>query len=406
MKILLVNKFFFRKGGAETVFFDTAKILKDKGHGICFFSMHHANNITSSYEKYFISNVDYENNSLKNIFKASGRILYSVEAMRNVERLIEKEKPDIAHLHNIYHQISPSFLSILKKKKIPIVLTLHDYKLVCASYSMLSNLTVCESCRNGKYYNCFLKRCVKSSTAKSFLNTIEMYLHHKIMNVYNLVDCYISPSQFLKQKVKEMGFAGRIKYLPNFIQLSHFSPRYDWKEKTIVYFGRLSHEKGLLTMIRAVKNLDIKLKIIGDGPLRNYLQSMVKNTDTRNVSFLGYKSGKELKDEICKSMAVIVPSEWYENNPMSVIEAFALGKPVIGARIGGIPELVQDNETGLTFKSGNQLDLREKICTLLSDPKSISQMGRNARHFAESRLSEETHYQGLMKIYQFVSEPK
>jgi glycosyltransferase involved in cell wall biosynthesis len=399
MKILLINKFFYRKGGAETVFFDTAKLLQDKGHEVSFFSMHHKNNEKSAYEKYFISNVDYESYSLKNSIQSSGRILYSIEAIRNIEKLIDDEKPDIVHLHNIYHQISPSFFSVLKKKKIPIVMTLHDYKLVCASYSMLNNLQVCELCRNGKYYNCFIKGCVKNSRAKSLLNTIEMYLHHKIIHVYNLVDCYISPSQFLKNKVMEMGFSGKIKYLPNFIQLAHFKPQYDWKEQSFVYFGRLSHEKGLLTMIKAVKDLNVKLKIIGDGPQNDVLQSIVRNKNIQNISFLGFKSGNELKDEIGKSMAVIVPSEWYENNPMSVIEAFALGKPVIGARIGGIPELVIDDETGLTFEAGSEWDLREKISNLLNNLNAISKMGRNARFYAESRLSEETHYQGLMDVY-------
>jgi glycosyltransferase involved in cell wall biosynthesis len=399
MKVLLVNKFFYKKGGAETVFFDTAKLLQDKGHEVSFFSMHDRNNVKSAYEKYFISNVDYESYSLKNSIKSSGRILYSIEAIRNIEKLIDDEKPDIVHLHNIYHQISPSFLSVLKKKKIPIVMTLHDYKLVCASYSMLNNLQVCELCRNGKYYNCFFKKCVKNSRAKSLLNTIEMYLHHNVFHVYNLVDYYISPSQFLKNKVMEMGFSGQIKYLPNFIQLAHFRPQYDWKENAFVYFGRLSHEKGLLTMIRAVKDLDVKLKIIGDGLQKDVLQSIVRNQNIQNISFLGFKSGNELKDEISRSMAVIVPSEWYENNPMSVIEAFALGKPVIGARIGGIPELVLDNETGLTFESGSEGDLREKISHLLNNLNAISQMGRNARLYAENRLSEETHYQGLMDVY-------
>lgn len=399
MKILLINKFFYKKGGAETVFFDTAKLLQDNGHDVSFFSMHHSDNIQSEYDRYFVSNVDYESHNLKNVIKSSGRILYSFEATHCIKKLIEKERPDIVHAHNIYHQLSPSFLSLFKKEKIPIVMTLHDYKIVCASYSMLHKLMVCESCRNGKYYNCFIKKCVKDSWAKSLLNTIEMYLHHKVLNAYGLIDCYISPSIFLKNKIKEMGFPGIVKRLPNFINLEQFIPDFNWQENSIVYFGRISQEKGLLTLIEAVGGIDIKLKIIGDGPIKEKLESVVKNQNLDNVSFLGFKSGDDLRDEIKKSMAVIVPSEWYENNPMSVIEAFALGKPVVGARIGGIPELVSDFETGITFESGNKVDLRDKIKWLIDNPDDLMRMGKNARSFAEKELSDTIHYHRLMALY-------
>lgn len=237
---------------------------------------------------------------------------------------------------------------------------------------------------------------------KSLLNTIEMYFHHNILNIYRNVDCYISPSQFLKNKVLEMGFTGKIQWIPNFIDLDLFPPGYEWEEDSIVYFGRISKEKGLLTLIQAAMESDLKLKIIGDGPIRKELQSIVKEKDIQNVFFLGFKSGDELRDEIKKSMTVIVPSEWYENNPMSVIEAFALGKPVIGARIGGIPELVIDNETGLTFESGSTPDLKDKINWLVAHPEEISRMGRNARKMAEQEFTSETHYERLMRLYNSV----
>lgn len=399
MKILLINKYYYRKAGAEVVFIDSAKLLSDKGHEISFFSMHHKNNLQSSYDQYFISNVDYEDHSLKNIIKSSGRILYSFEAARCVKKLIKAERPDIVHMHNIYHQISPSILSVLKEAGIPMLMTLHDYKPVCACYSLLNNSKICEKCSNGRYFNCFIKKCVKNSWVKSLLCTIEMYLHHNFFHYYDLVDCYISPSQFLKNKVLDMGFSGRIAVLPNFITLDDFIPQYSWKEKSIVYFGRLAETKGVLTLIEAAARLKVELKIIGDGPIRDKLQSMVKNYKINNVNFLGYKSGSELKNEIANSMAVVVPSEWYENYPMSIIEAFALGKPVIGSRIGGIPELITDYETGITFETGNTNELQEKINWLIDNPDEILRMGRNARYFVEDQLSSEKHYQGLMKLY-------
>ncbi len=406
MKILLANKFFYLKGGSEYVFFEQAELLKRKGHKIIFFSMKHPENFPSEYEKYFINQVDYEKGGMKNKLSASFKLLYSFEAKRKIEELIRNEKPDIAHLHNIHHQISPSILHTLKKYNIPTVLTLHDYKMVCASYSMLADNEICQACRNGRYYNCFLKKCVKNSRIKSLLNTIEMYLHHKILHIYDLVDVFISPSRFLKDKLREMGFKREIVYLPNFVNVDEFEPQYEPKEKTIIYFGRLSREKGLFTLIEGVKDLDVKLKIMGEGPVRESLELGVRSRElgvrsegVGDVEFLGYKAGKDLKDEIRKSMFVVVPSEWYENNPRSIIEAFALGKTVLGSNIGGIPELIKDKERGLLFEPQNKEDLREKMQYLLQNPQKIIEMGRNARKFVEVELNEEKFYKRLMEIY-------
>jgi len=402
MKILLANKYFYLKGGAETSFFQTAKLLEDKGHKVIFISMIHPRNLPSIYEKHFVSNVNYEQGNLIDNINASLKILYSFEARRKIEKLIKDKKPDIAHLNNIYHQISPSILHSLKRFDIPVIMSLRDFKLVCASYSMLCDGKICEVCKAGRYYNCFFRGCVKNSKAKSLLNTIEMYLHHKILHIYDLVDVFISPSRFLKSKLKEMGFKDKIVYLPNFVNIDEFIPKYDWDESSIVYFGRLSKEKGLFTLIEAVKGLNVKLKIIGEGPMKEALGCRVKDEGIKNVELLGYKTGEDLKDEIRESMFVVLPSEWYENNPRSIIEGFALGKPAIGSRIGGILELVKDNETGLTFKTGNADDLREKIIHLFKKPAEIETMGRNARKMVEEEFNSEKHYEKLIEIYKQV----
>lgn len=405
MNILLANKFFYRRGGAENSFFETADLLKQKGHKIIFFSMKHERNLPSDYEKYFISNVDYDSPGLINKIDASLKLLYSFEAKRKIEDLIKNEKPDIAHLNLIYHQISPSILHVLKKFKIPVVMTLRDYKLVCASYNMLVQGINCEACKNGRYYQCFLKRCVKGSLVKSLLNTVEMYLHHKIMSIYDFVDIFIAPSKFLKNKMEEMGARGKFVYLPNFIKVEEFQPQYEWKENSIVYFGRLSEEKGLRTLMKVMKDISkisLVLKIIGVGPLKTELETITKKDNLKNIRFLGYMSGDELNTEIKNSMFVVLPSEWYENNPRTIIEGFALGKPVIGSRIGGIPELVRDGETGLTFQPGNSEDLKEKILLLANNPKMINYMGKKARSFVEEELNSERHYKNLMEIYKQV----
>jgi glycosyltransferase involved in cell wall biosynthesis len=226
-----------------------------------------------------------------------------------------------------------------------------------------------------------------------------MYLHHRVLKPYEKVDVFISPSRFLKQKTEEMGFKGKVVHLPNFINPSDYEPCFDSRNGTIVYFGRLSREKGLRTLIDAVKGLDISLKVIGTGPEKQNLEAKVVAERIANVSFLGYKTGRELHREIANSGFAVVPSEWYENNPRAIIEAFALGKPVLGANIGGIPELVRSGETGLTFESGNANDLRERILHLMKDKSALSRMGRAARCFVEKELNPRSHYERLMQIY-------
>ncbi|MCZ2845668.1 MAG: glycosyltransferase family 4 protein [Candidatus Bathyarchaeota archaeon] len=401
MKILLVNKFFPLKGGAETSFFDIAKVLKDNGHIVAFFSMMHPENFDSPYSKYFVSEVDFENvGSFIQKIKASGRILYSLEARKKIEELVKKEKPDIVHLNNIHHQISPSILYTLKKYNLPIVMTLHDYKIVCPVYLMFSKGRLCEKCKGRKYYYCLLNRCCKDSYLKSFLNTLEMYLHHSILHVYDLVDVFISPSKFLKDKIAEMGFNTEVFHLPNFINANDFALSYTWNKNTMVYFGRLSQEKGLFTLLSAIKGLGLKCKIIGDGPLKENLERRIKEEILTNVSFFGYKRQEELRVEVQKSMFVVLPSQWYENSPRSAWEAFALGKPVVASRIGGIPELVKDNQTGLTFEPGNTDDLKEKILYMIKNPDKVIEMGKNGRKFVEEKSNPERYYRELMKIYQ------
>lgn len=401
-KVLLANKFFYLKGGDAKVFFDTADLLKQNGHTPVFFSMEHPENFPSEFSPYFVSHIDFNGASKASQLKAFGRIIYSVEAKQRVNRLVGQERPDIAHLHNICHQISPSILDSLSKHSIPSVMTLHDYKLTCPAYTLLSGDGVCEECRDGKYYKVAQHKCTKQSFLKSTLSALEMYIHHQLLHIYSKVDVFISPSAFLKNKIQEMGFRGEVVHLPNFIDSARFTPAFDNDGHTFIYLGRLSAEKGLLTLLKAVSELKGKfsLKIIGDGPLREDLVAYTKDKKLSNIEFLGYMQPDAIKKEIAKAVFTVVPSEWYENNPMSVIESFALGKPVLGARIGGIPELVRDGETGQTFEAGNADDLREKILRLLSQPHEIDNMGRRARAFVEEELNPDKHYDGLIAIYE------
>ena len=395
-----MNKFLYPKGGDAISTLNTAALLSSNGHRVDLWGMAHPLNPKYAYSDYFVSYVDLNNpGNLKRQAKTALNMLYSFEARSRFEALIKKIKPDIIHLNNFAHQISPSILHVCKEYKLPVVMTMHDYKLVCPVYTLLNNGKVCEKCARGRYLSCFKNKCAKNSKLKSLISAIEMYLHHKILRIYDLVDVFISPSVFLKNKIEDMGFKGKTAYLSNFVQIDEFWPQYSARNNSIIYFGRLSEEKGIGTLIDAVKDLDVCLKIVGEGPIKESLSSKVKSEKLNNVIFSGYKSGEELKEEIRESRFSVVPSEWYENNPRSIIESFALGKPVLGARIGGIPELVKDNETGLTFEPGNARDLKAKISYMINSPDKIGRMGVNARVFVEKELNPGKHYQKLMEIY-------
>lgn len=401
MNLLLVNKYFYVRGGADKVFFEEAALLASKGHKLGFFSMDHPRNAPSPYAGYFVSGVDYEERlGLWRAVREAGRILYSWEAKQNLRRLLERERFDLVHMHNIYHQISPSILDAIAEAGLPAVMTLHDYKMVCPTYNLLSKGRICERCSRGRYFHGFLRRCAKDSYSRSFVNMAEMYLHHRILGLYGKVALFIAPSRFLKDKVLAMGFPGEVRYVPNFINAAAYRPQFGGRERSLVFFGRLSKEKGLETLIQAMAGIPGTLKLIGEGPERPRLEALVHQERLDNVQFWGYCQADALFAEVKKSWFAVIPSEWYENNPLSVLEAFALGKPVVAARSGGIPELVRDFDTGLTFEPGNVGDLREKIRYLLQDSELIVQMGQNARRYVEKELNPERHYAELLKIYE------
>jgi len=405
MKILLINKFLYMKGGDAVSTIATGNLLRNHGHQVSFWGMEHPKNPPYPYRHLFIPYLDFNQpGGAVHQLSLAFNILYSMEAKRKIRKLIEIDKPDIVHLNNFAHQISPSILDVFDEHRIPVVMTMRDYKLVCPSYSMLGpDGKQCEKCKNGKFYWCFLTKCVKGSYAKSLLNTLEMYFHRSI-HIYDKIDIFISPSEFLKKKVKEMGFKKEVVCLPNFIEINEFIPQFAPRGNRFVYFGRLSREKGIFTLIEAMKGLKCDLAIIGEGPIKGSLMAKVEKEGLDNICFPGYKTGVNLHAEIKNSIAAILPSEWYENNPRTVMESFALGKPVIGSRIGGIPELVIDGETGLTYNPGDAGDLRSKIELLLGDAALVIKMGKRARKFVEDNLNPGKHYNELIEVYQQAME--
>ncbi|MFX0117412.1 MAG: glycosyltransferase family 4 protein, partial [Candidatus Hodarchaeota archaeon] len=388
----MINKFYYVRGGTERYCFDMTKLLQRKGHTVIPFSMRHDRNRESEYAEHFVEEISFERSTnpwrpLTSI-KAATRAVYSREAERNLEGLIRNTRPDIAYLHNIHHHISLSILPVLKKHNIPAIWRLHDYSLFCPNYLFsYSRQAICEACSGGRYYQVVLRKCRRDSRAASLVAGFGAYLN-RWLRLCDLVDLFVAPSHFLKEKMVQHGLdAKRLIVIPNFIELSAFEPlpppsplsgpslspgdlkeREKEEEGYLLYFGRLSKEKGLGTLIEAVAQVpDIRLKIVGDGPQCQELQALAKHTVRGRVEFAGYQPTEELITTLKSAQMVVLPSEWYENCPYTILEAFAARKPVIASNIGGIPELVEDRRDGLLFEPGNSEELTDRLRLLLHD---------------------------------------
>ncbi len=416
MRVLLVNKFFYNSGGAQTVLFQTKRLLERYGHEVIPFAAQDARNLPSDYSDYFVSNVELRQKASPlgvlqpRLWATAGRILYSREAERKMEALIRATKPDIAHLHNIYHQLSPSILRPLQRHGIPTVLTLHDYKLICPNYTLVSRGSVCERCKGHKYYQAVLQGCVKNSRLQSALCALEAYVHRAWGIYARGVDKYIAPSRFMRQKMMEFGLdGGRIVHVPNFLNLEDYEPSASF-DNYFVYSGRLEEVKGVATLLEAVGNSRVaprfELRIAGDGEQRAALEAHPRANGSNHVRFLGWLSPREVGSLLRGAMFSVMPSQWYENAPLSIYEAYAYGKPVVASRIGGIPELVEEGRTGLLFQPGDPHELQRKIDYLLTHPAQVTEMGKNARKLAEKAYGPDRHYQLLMKVYAGAQESR
>lgn len=399
MKILQVNQFYYPRGGAERYFLDLTKALENQGHEVAVFSMHHPKNWPTVWNKYFISRISFNEKSLKYHLKTPGRVLYSLEAKRKFSQLLDNFQPDIIHIHNIYHHLSPSILSVAKKRKIPVVMHLHDYKLICPNQSLFMKGAYCERCRPNKYYQCLLNRCVKDSFSASALATIEMYLHHSLLKIYEKnISLFIAPSQFMKDTMIRFGQAAskiEVIYNPYSQQLEQKSTQKYIPEEYLLYFGRLTLEKGIETLIKTAAISQKPVLIAGEGPNEKNLKRLVKELKAP-VKFLGFQENEYLKKLIVEAEAIVIPSIWAENMPLNLLEAMSLGKIVIASKIGGLPEIIKDGENGLLFKPGDSLDLVRQINRLTNiDQSAVSRAAqKTSLNFSPQKNLEE-----ILRVY-------
>lgn len=398
--LLSINNYYYRRGGAEVVFLEQNRLFEEAGWQVVPFCMRHGKNMPSEWQEWFVDEIEFgENYSVYEKAVNAVKITYSLEARRKIAELVNRVNPTIAHAHNVYHHISPAIFSKLKSLGVPTVLTLHDLKIACPAYKMLTHDGVCERCKDGAIWNVARHRCVKNSSLISLVILMETAVHRLLGCYSRYVDRFVVPSRFNLEKFVEWGWPReRFTYVPNFVDAARLRPE-GKPGKAFVFFGRLSPEKGLTTFVRALSLSGIKGWIVGTGPEEDKLRSLAEETGA-DVEFLGYRSGEALFDVIRAGRVVVLPSEWYENAPMSVLEAYALERPVIGADIGGIPELIRVGETGVVFPSGDAEALAARLREFAAkSDDDILAMGRTGRSWVTAQFTAERYRERLLDLY-------
>ncbi len=404
MKILQINVFNYRKGGSEAVYFSTMELLKQYGNEVVNFTLKWPENYPSMYGKYFPESKKTRTGLLKPV-KNIINYFYDSEAAKEIEQLIKAEHPDLAHVHLIWGQITGSILPVLKRHNIPIVFSIHDYRIVCPAYTFRNGKgQICEKCHGSSFYHCILNKCTKGSYLLSAMMAMEQYFRNRVFYPAQYIDGLIYVSNFAKQMHEK--YMPSLKWkkdmvLYNLADKIAEVPKMK-TDKYFLFFGRLSYEKGVKTLISAFKELsECNLKIAGTGPLEYELKNYAQTNNICNVEFLGYKSGKDLTDLVERAYFIVVPSEWYENNPMTIIEGYAAGVPVIGANIGGIPEIIDNGGTGYLFTSADTADLISVVKK--ADSLSVGQYSafqQKSLAFARQHFDKDKYYLQLMDFYE------
>lgn len=402
MKVLLVNKFHYMKGGSERYYFTVAEALERRGCEVIFFAMRDEKNIPCGQEKYFVSNASV-GGGIKSKLNMVLHIAYSGEAYKNMKALLNAERPDLVILNLVHKQITLSIIDAIREydKNLPIFWTMHDLIAVCPSYTMLDGSgNICEKCLGGDFNNCVKNRCIKGSRLMSMLSEYEAnYIRRK--GWYNDVDLYICPSEFYKRKLEQGAFTkSKIVCMRNPLSSDTGYSLNDTDEGYALYFGRLSKEKGVKTLIDQAVKAGINLKILGTGPIENELREYAKGF--KNVEFKGFQQGEALTNFIKNARCVVLPSEWYENGPYSAMEAMALGKPLIVSDKGGLPELVKDGLNGYIYADRSQLADRLKDVFALPQTE-YSAMCRNSLEAAKEMFDADRYIDALMAQYHAIT---
>lgn len=371
------------------------ELLKKHGHTVIPFTAASSKNLPSDWDTYFPTAADFENPTPLDII----RYIYNRNAVKSIRKLLMETKVDLAHFHIYYGKLTASILYSLKKAGLPLIQTLHEYKLTCPVYSHLSNDKICEDCEGKHFWRAIPKKCNRGSITRTTLSVTESYISQKLGNV-DKFDHFISVSNFHRKKMVQYGIPeNKITAIHNFTDVSLFEPNYS-VGKYILYFGRVHQSKGILTLIDAsLKVKELPLYIVGDGEAMSEIKKIIEENDCNHIHILGFKQGDELRELIQNSICTVLPSEWYENCPMSILESYAYGKAVIGTDIGGIPELINDKEDGFLIPPADENALRECLIWVSENKEKVVEMGKIGRRKIEEEFNADIHYERIMDVY-------
>ena len=401
MRILHVDKFLRRQGGAAGYMLDVAELQRTQGHDVEFFAMAHPNNAAATYAHLFPRLVELEPPppSLSGRLDATATMLWSGRAAKAMAAVADAFQPDVVHMHNIYHQLSPAILRPLAKRGIAMVLTAHDYKLVCPSYRMLDGENLCDACLGGRVHQATLRRCKDGSLAASAVLTLESGLH-RLTRAYKPIHRFVAPSHFLADKLRSGGiWPDRVRQLNNFVDPSNIAPR-QGNGDGFISVGRLSPEKGVDTAIRAIGLLkDARLTIAGDGPEREALERLAGDVAPGRIEFVGHVTPTDVAALNAGARAAILAARWYENMPLSVLETLAAAVPMVVTDLGGLPELVTDGVNGLVVPSGNPQSLADALARLSENSGLAYELGRKGREGVLANHDPADHLVALDAIY-------
>lgn len=406
MKVLLVNKFHYRRGGSETYYFALAEALQKAGHKVIYFAMESQQNEECGQKDYFIKNIDYIGNKSigKKIVHATS-LVYSLEAKKKFEKLIKAEKPDVVHMNLVHRQITLSIVDVCKKYNTPVVYTTHDLVCSCPVGSLLTpRYETCRKCYEGRYLNCIKNKCIKNSMTMSLAAFVEANFY-RVHKSYEKIDAYITPSHFYKKEIEKSKIThSPIYHMKNLLPWDTEYLCEEKKQKYFLFLGSLTKNKGVYTLLKAFHKanlLDWELVYAGTGEEFSRMQDyIIENSLEKRVKLLGFLTGAKLKEVTQNAYAVVLPSEWYENGPYALMEPMACGKPIIGADIGGIPELAIPGKTGWLFESGNEDALADTLRVAAnSNEVEYYELSRGACEFAYDNFSASQYIKKLEEIY-------
>jgi len=397
LRIVLANKFLYPRGGAERAVLELGAALAGRGHGVAYFGMDHPENVVAGPHVAVVRQRDYHRAG-RGGWRDAAAMLYSFEARRDYGAFLDRIRPDLVHLHNIYHQLTPSILDAASARGIPLVMTLHDYKLVCPRYDLLRHGTPCDACVESGPLACIRYRCARGAWGPSILLAAEAALH-RIRGSYDRVRRFIVPSAFLGGVLRRAGFdAQRLRHVPNFAPRTNASPVP--QTERFVYVGRLSPEKGILTLLRAAARLPRgELVLCGTGPLRAEVDRWVQQAPPGRIQCRGHLAAADVRAELESACFAVAPSEWFENAPFAVLEAMAAGRPVLTTPLGGLPELVENGVEGEWVPASDDAAWTEALQRALDDPARLRRMGAAAERRANVEFSLEAHVDRVESVY-------